>query len=345
MKEALHMARKRILRPATLLLLASVASVAQQPSAAPPVAPAAMKADDVAVPVKSGYKLGVGDSLLIRVSNVPELTEKTFRIDGDGTINAPVVGRINAGKLTVDELQKELNKRLGYFLEEPDAIVILTESQSQPISIFGEVASPGVHPLQGRKTLIEMISTAGGVRPTAGPMIRITRQLEFGRIPLPGAADDPTGKFSIAQLEMKPLVGALTPENDIEIQPHDIISVPRAELIYVAGDVTRSGPLPLTERPTISLIEALSATGGVLKTADTKRARILRAVPGNPVRQQVPVNIAKIMSGKANDVQLVAGDILVVPPSNAKKAAQKALEVAIQMGTMVMTTGVVAGTL
>jgi polysaccharide export outer membrane protein len=127
--------------------------------------------------------------------------------------------------------------------------------------------------------------------------------------------------------------------------PYDIISVPRAELVYVAGDVAKSGPLPLTERPTISVMEALSATGGVTKTADTKKARILRMVPGNSVREQVPVNLAGIMTGKASDQQLMAGDILVVPPSSTKKAAQRALEIAIQLGTVIVSSGLINGTL
>jgi hypothetical protein len=89
----------------------------------------------------------------------------------------------------------------------------------------------------------------------------------------------------------------------------------------------------------------LSATGGVTKTADTKKGRILRSVPGSSIRAQVPVNISKIMTGKSNDVQMMAGDILVVPPSSTKKAAQRALEMAIQVGTVVMTSGLATGAL
>ena len=95
----------------------------------------------------------------------------------------------------------------------------------------------------------------------------------------------------------------------------------------------------------MSVLEALSATGGVTKTANTKNAHILRSVSGNTVREHVPVNISKMMAGKTSDVQLIPGDILVVPSSNTKKAAQRALEVAIQMGTMITTTGLATGAL
>lgn len=95
----------------------------------------------------------------------------------------------------------------------------------------------------------------------------------------------------------------------------------------------------------MSIMEALSSTGGVTKTADTKKARILRPVAGSAVRAQVPVNIDQIMRGKANDVELAPGDILVVPSSNTKKAAQRALEAAIQAGTVILSTGIISGAL
>jgi polysaccharide export outer membrane protein len=254
-----------------------------------------------------------------------------------------MIGHIEAGGLTVDQLEAEIVKRLKVYLEQPDVAVSVAEYQSQPVSVFGEVASPGVHQLQGRKTLVEILSMTGGLKPSAGPMVRITRQLENGPIPLPGAKDDPTGKFSVAELELRPLINAKTPEKDIEIKPYDIISVPKAELVYIGGDVTKSGALPLIDSPTMSIMEALASTGGVTKTSDPKKARILRAVSGSSKRDQVPVDIAKIMKGKTEDVQLIAGDILFIPGSTSKKATLRALEAAIQIGTMMLTSGVVSG--
>ncbi|HYA18789.1 MAG TPA: polysaccharide biosynthesis/export family protein [Bryobacteraceae bacterium] len=336
------MGLKRILTLSLLMVTPALVSFGQEPAPAP--APAAPAAE--ASPAASGdYRIGAGDQILIRVSNEAELSEKQFRIDPGGILNAPMIGRVQAAGLTSAQLEKEINNRLAVYLQQPDAAVSVTEFQSQPVSVFGEVTTPGVHQLQGQKTLIEMLALAGGIRPGAGPTVKITRQLQYGQIPLPGAQDDATGKFSVAQLELKPLMAGQIPDKDIVIMPNDIISVPRADLIYVAGDVTRSGPLTLTDRPTMSILEALSATGGVMKTADTKKARILRIVPGNSVRENVPVNIAKIMSGQANDMQLMAGDILVVPSSNTKKAAQRALDTAIQLGTVIVSGGILSGAL
>lgn len=341
-KEKLEMGLKRLLTLSLLVVTPALVSFAQEPAAPPAPATAATGAQPQ---VESGYRLGAGDQVLIRVSNEPELTEKQFRLDPSGVLNAPVIGHIQAAGLTSMQLETEINKRLGVYLQQPDAAVSVLEFQSQPVSIFGEVATPGVHMLQGRKTLVEMLAQAGGIKLNAGPTVRITRDLHYGAVPLPGAKDDPSGKFSVAQLELKPLTAGQTPDKDILIMPNDVIAVPRADLIYVAGDVTRSGPLALTERPTMSVIEALSATGGVTKTANTKKAHILRLVAGNQVREQVPVDISKVMSGKANDIEMIAGDILVVPSSNMKKAAQRALDAAIQMGTVVVSGGILSGAL
>jgi polysaccharide biosynthesis/export protein len=289
----------------------------------------------------TSYLLGAGDQILIRAANVPDISEKPMRIDLNGFLNMPMIGRIEAGGLTVEQLQIEMEKRLKVYLEEPDVAISVTEYQSQPVSVFGEVVTPGVQQVQGRRTLVEILALTGGLKAEAGPTVRITRRLENGRIPLPGAKDDATGKFSVADLEIKPLIQARTPEKDIEIQPYDIISVPKAEYVYVAGDVTKSGALSLTDRPTMLIMEALSSTGGVTKTSDAKKARILRPIPGSSKREQVPVDIARIMNGKGEDVELQPGDILFIPGSASKKATLRALEAAIQTGTAILTYGVI----
>jgi polysaccharide export outer membrane protein len=327
-----------------LFVCCALSCVAQEKQAATP-APISAEGPVRRSSQQSSYQLGSGDQILIRAANVPDISEKPIRIDLNGDINMPTIGRIQAGGLTVEQLQAEIVKRLRFYLEEPDVAVSIAEYQSQPVSVFGEVATPGVHQLQGRKNLVEILAMTGGVRPTAGPSVRITRLIENGRIPLPGAKDDPTGRFSIAELQLKPLVAAKTPELDIEIKPNDIISVPKADLIYVAGDVTKASVVSLTDSPTISIMEALATIGGMSRTADPRKARILRTVVGTSPREQLPVDISKIMSGKSTDVQLFAGDILFIPSSASKKATQRAIEIAIQMGTVLLTSGVVNGTL
>ena len=287
------------------------------------------------------YRLGPGDEILLRIPNASELADKPIRIGADGFIKIPMAGRIQAAGLTSEQLESAIAARLKVYLEQPDVAVSVAEFRSQPVSILGAVGSPGVHQLQGRKTLVEMISLAGGLRPDAAPVAKITRRLEHGRVPLSGAKDDPTGQFSIAEVDLKAIIDARTPENNILIVPEDVITVPRAEMVYVLGDIAKPGALALTGGDSISALEALSTAGGALRTASASKAKILRLAPGGSRRIEVPLDLKKVQQGKADDVQMVAGDILFVPGSNTKRASTKVLETALQAGTMAATYGII----
>lgn len=289
----------------------------------------------------AAYRLGPDDQIVIRVSNVPDISDKPVRVDTEGFIKLPMVGRVHASGMTAAELETELTRRLKVYLEEPEVMVSVAELHSQPVSVIGAVGNPGVQQLQGHKTLVEIISMAGGLRPDAAPVAKITRRKESGPIPLPGAKDDPSGQFSVAEVDLKSLIDANSPERNIAILPNDIISVPRANNVFVLGDVNRAGALPLSDGSTMSVLEAISSSGGTLQTAAKTKARILRLKAGSTRRDELPVDIAKIQDGKAEDVQLVAGDILYVPGSNGKRMTTRALEAIVQMGTMAATYGMV----
>jgi polysaccharide export outer membrane protein len=286
------------------------------------------------------YQLGPEDQILIRAANVPDISEKPLRLDANGYISMPMIGRVEAAGLTVEQLEAELVKRLKTYLENPEVAVSMVEVHTLPVSVIGEVGTPGVQQVRGSKSLVDILSMAGGVRPDAGPNALITRRLEYGRVPLPGAADDASGKFSVAAVSVKALMDGSNPEINIAVQPYDVISVPRAEFIFIMGEVAKAGPLPLSENQSMSILQAISSSGGVLKTAAPRNAKILRPIMGGPKRAELPVDIKRIMEGKANDLPLLAGDILLVPGSSSKKAGVRAIEVALQVGTMALTYGV-----
>ena len=170
-----------------------------------------------------------------------------MRLDAGGDFKLPMIGRVQAAGLTVEQLEAELAKRLAKYLEEPEVSVTVMEFQSQPVSVIGEVGTPGVHQLRGNKTLIEVLSAVGGIKPSAAPNLRITRRMEYGRIPVTTVTEDSDGAFSIAEINIKSLMEATTPENNLLVRPYDVISVPRALLVYVIGEVGHAGPLSLSE--------------------------------------------------------------------------------------------------
>jgi polysaccharide biosynthesis/export protein len=283
------------------------------------------------------YVLGPDDVITIQAPDVEEISGKPVRIDMRGNINLPMVGRLQAAGLTADELESKIKERLKKYLQEPEVTVFISEFRSQPVSVIGAVQNPGVHQVQGRKTLFEVLSMAGGLRPDAGYSVNITRKLEWGRIPLPNAKDDPTGTFSIASVSVKSIMAATNPAENIAIRPEDVISVPKGELVYVIGAVRRSGGFILGENETMSALQVLSLAEGLDRFAAPQKAKIMRAVPNNGTRIEIPVDLKKLIAGKGADMPLKADDILFIPNSPGKAATVRGLETVLGMGSSIGT--------
>src|ERR1700722_3594013 len=100
-------------------------------------------------PAADTYTLGPGDQIIVRVLNLEEIDTKPVPIDLKGSINLPVAGRIQASGLTTEQLEAAIAERLKKVLVKPDVSVYLAEMRSQPVSLLGQVQTPGVHQLQG----------------------------------------------------------------------------------------------------------------------------------------------------------------------------------------------------
>src|SRR4029077_17841926 len=193
-------------------------------------APASPQSDELKAKcggqVRSTYLLGPDDQLEISGPELSDGVKKQVRIDGDGDVQVPLVGRVHVSGLPGQQTEQELNKVLSKYIRDPQVVVGVAEVRSQPVSILGAVNTPGVHQVQGHKTLLEMLALAGGIRSDAGYSVRITRQLEWGCIPLPKTELDASGGFSVAELNLRKIMEAKNPEENIQIFPHDVISVP-----------------------------------------------------------------------------------------------------------------------
>ncbi len=139
----------------------------------------------------------------------PEIAKGPIRITTSGDINLAMVGRFHAAGLTVERLEEDVRERLKAYIKDPDIVVNLTQLKSQPVSVIGAVSSPGVVQLEGVKTLVEVLSMVGGVRPDAGARIKITRRLEWGTIPLPSAKVD--GEYCTAEVNLRSIENATSP--------------------------------------------------------------------------------------------------------------------------------------
>jgi len=280
--------------------------------------------------------LGPDDQLSVHVLNVDEIGPQPIRIDMEGNINVALAGRIHAGGLTVELLENEIAKRLKSYLLSPTVSVNITEYHSQPISILGSVSKPGIYQLQGHKTLFEALSLAEGLRTDAGDQIKITRRKEWGPIPLESAVTEPSGEYSVARVSIKSIMEATDPKENIEMKPGDVISVPKAKMVYVVGSVRRPGGFVLSEKETLSVLQAVSLAEGLDRTAAPRKAVILRSATENAGGTKVPIDVSSILSGKSNDLPLKANDILFIPTSAAKSIGYRSTEALIQAATGVV---------
>jgi polysaccharide export outer membrane protein len=282
----------------------------------------------------SAYVLGPDDEITVRALDVDEIDGKNARIDRSGNVDLPLVGKLKAAGLSISEFEEKLSKNLSKYVRNPQVSVTVSEYKSQPVSVLGAVNTPGVYNLIGPTTLEQVLSRAGGIRNDGGSTINITRSSEWGPIPLPTAKVDPSGEFSTADVSVKTLMDASNPRANILVKPTDVISVPRADLVYVVGAVNKAGGFALTDRGNITVLQAVSLAEGLQKTSAPKNAKIVRGgATGSGSKEEIHVNLSKILSGSAPDMPLLANDILFIPTSGAKTAGYRVLEAAIQTGT------------
>ena len=260
-------------------------------------------------------RLGPGDLLEVGVYNVPELATKA-RVGNSGDVYLPLIDYVHVGDLTVEEAQGLIEKRLedGGFVRNAHVTIFLDESASQGVTILGEIAKPGIYPALGDRKLYDLISAAGGFTPSAGRKVSIIRQhSQAGPITvnLPrNLADDL--------------------QDNIEILPGDTITVPKAPIIYVVGDVGRPAGL-LVDNGNLTVLQALALAGGTNHTAKMRGVCIIRKGPAGMTETRVPLK--KMLEAKAPDINLQADDILFVPLSGARVAAGRGFEAAVSLAT------------
>lgn len=261
-------------------------------------------------------KLGIGDLLEVSVYNVPELNSKV-RVSNAGDIYLPLIDYVHVEGLTQEEAQSLIAKRLedGGFVRSPHVAIFIDEATSQGVTILGEVGKPGIYPELADHHLYSIISQAGGFTNSAARRVSILRrnQPQAIHVDLPrNLADDVSA--------------------NIEIMPGDTLTVPRAPVIYVVGDVGRPSGL-LVDNGTLTVLQALALAGGTNKTAKLGGARLIRKGPTGMT--ETKVEIKKMLEAKAPDVTLQGDDILFVPVSGGKVMAGKTLEVAMAAATAV----------
>lgn len=284
-------------------------------------------ARNTAAPVQRGpYTLNVGDQLVVQVADLEEIQQKPYRIDPEGNLTLPVVGKLAVRGLTLEQFETLLLQALKQYVREPQISVNLVElargqqqrvsmDDAPPVFMVGGFKVPGVLPLTPRMNVSEALTRAGGLDPSSARRIRITRRVAEGTLPLKGANTDASGRVVSAEITLGLAGEVLDPDQDIDIKPYDVLQATKLEAVYVLGDMGRVGPVPVPERGTLSLTQVLALSGGLGPTARASRATILRAIGTSARRAEIPVDIKQVLAGRANDFPLLPNDVLVVPGS------------------------------
>ena len=200
-----------------------------------------------------------------------------FAIEADGTFTYPMIGRVKAGGLTLRALESAIKKQLkddGYF-KNPQITVAVDTYKSQRVFIVGEVRTPGAYPLSGNTNLVEALARAGSTLPTASGEAVIVHAGENADGPtLPTQSDDK----DIVRVNLRELENGAFSQN-ARLRDGDTIFVPRAQSVYVFGQVKNPGAYSLQQQNT-TVLQALSLAGGVTDRGTTSRIKIIRIVNG-----------------------------------------------------------------
>ncbi len=243
------------------------------------------------------YVIGSQDVLAIQIYDQADLGGK-YSVETDGTFSFPLIGRVKAGGLTLRALETELKARLadGYF-RNPQVTVAIEQYRSQRVFVMGEVRQPGPVPLTGGMTLIEALARAGSTTSTASGEVAIVRTSQGG-VRGPVLPDQNAGsevfRASIRELES----GALS--QNLELRDGDTIFVPRAETVYVFGQVRTPGAYGVQANMTV--LQALSLAGGVTEHGAMGRVRVVRTEKG--LKKEIKVKLTDLVR---------AGDTVIVP--------------------------------
>ena len=248
------------------------------------------------------YIVGPRDVLGVTLFNQMDLSGK-YTVQADGTFTFPLLGSVKVDGLTVQQVATELKSRLkqGYF-RDPQVAVSVDDYRSQHIFVMGQVRQPGSYPWTGGMTLLEALARAGATTTDASPEALIVHAAPGADVAAAAAAGPNAAVLNapnVVRVNITDIQSGVAPSH-VSIEPGDTIFVPRAETVFVSGQVRSPGAYALTRNMTA--LQAITVAGGITERGATNRLRVLRLVGDE--RREVKVKLSDILQ---------AGDTLIIP--------------------------------
>jgi polysaccharide export outer membrane protein len=249
--------------------------------------------------------IGPGDMLHLKVLEAPEL-EQAGRVSDAGTLTLILGGKVQVAGLTPAEAAVAIQRALveGHYVLTPHVSVTTEQTATQNVTILGQVRSPGSYPIATPRPILDVLALAGGLNDLAQRKVTIQRHSTKERV------DYVLSNSANAALDA-----------NVPVYPGDTVLVPRADVVYVLGDVNRPGGIAIvTNDSKLSALQALSLAGGTPPNAVPSHARLIRKqADGSHVEQ--PLQLSAIQKGKEPDIPLQSDDIIYVPFSYARNMA------------------------
>lgn len=291
--------------------------------------------EEAGTPNLPAQRIGPNDLIAVSVYDSPELT-RTIRVGADGMIRLPMLKqRINAQGRMPAELEVAIAEALNaeQLIVDPFVTVTVAEYHSRPISVAGAVKNPLTFQAVGPVTLLEAITRAGGLGADAGPEVLISKTQ-------PGPDGAPTSL--VQRVLVKALIDAADPEVNIKLTGGEEIRVPEVGKVFVVGNVKKPGAYPVQDVSETTVFKLLAVAEGLMPFAG-KQAFIYRREGGTGSKNEIPVELGKIMDRKAPDVPLLANDILYVPDNRNRRLGMAALERILMFGSTAGATALIYG--
>jgi polysaccharide export outer membrane protein len=270
-----------------------------------------------------GYMIGVGDIINIRISEEPDVSGQ-YQVSESGDVKIPLLEKpIHADGMSTFDFSSKLAQELKaqQILKDPYVTVFIERGMTQNVTIGGPVARPGIYPIERPTRLLDVLSMAGGLAPNAGGTITITHA--------PDAKDAKTGTDGTVgatsdNIDVATLLSGDNRVANVLVHPGDNINVGGAAVIYVVGAVTKPGAFAVQDpRKGLSVLKAIALVEGTTPTAKLGSAIIVRKSTNETGREEIPLDLGKIIKGKEKDPILMSDDVLFVPNSAFKSGAKR----------------------
>jgi polysaccharide biosynthesis/export protein len=210
--------------------------------------------------VKEGV-LSPGDALKIFIYGHPDMTTES-KVSETGYITFPLLGEILVDGLTPSAAERKIAKLLESrdILRKPQVNIVTASLQSQMVSVLGNVRNQGRYPIEGKRSLTDILAMAGGVLPDGGELVTLIRS--------------DGNKFIKEVIDVIEMTRSGDLSRNLNVRSEDLIFVERAPKFYIYGEVQRAGAYRLERNMTV--IQALSVGGGLTPRGTERGLRIQR---------------------------------------------------------------------